>query len=137
MRVLGLDYGTVRIGVAVSDPAGIIAQPRGFVNAVPRKHCISQIASLCSELDVRRIVIGLPKHMNGDEGESAEGARTLGNELEAATGIHVSYIDERLTTVSAENILKEGNVRAPGRKDKVDSVAAAIILQNYLDIHSV
>ena len=137
MRAMGLDYGTVRIGVAVSDPSGIIAQPKGFVKAVPRRQCIAEIASMCTDLKIGVIVIGLPKHMNGDEGESAQGARRLGSEIESSTNLPVTYIDERLTTVSAENILKERNIRAQGRKEKVDSVAAAIILQNYLDIHSV
>ena len=134
MRVLGLDYGTVRIGVAVSDPGAVIAQPRDFIKAEPRRECLKQIAALCEDLGVARIVIGLPKHMNGDEGESAKAARTFGDAVNKETGLPVVFIDERMTTLSASRSLSEGNVNARGQKDKIDSVAAAIILQNYLDM---
>ena len=134
MRILGLDYGTVRVGVAVSDPDAVIAQPKNFIKAEPRRECIKQIAALCTELGVARIVIGLPKHMNGDEGESAKSARIFGDTVNKETGLPVFFIDERMTTLSASRSLSEGNVKARGQKDKIDSVAAAIILQNYLDM---
>ena len=134
MRIMGLDYGTVRIGVAISDPGGIIAQPKGYLEAVPRKACLENISNTCEELEIGTIVIGLPKHMNGDEGESAKAARALGAEIAEITSLPIDFLDERLTSVSANNFLTEANIKAPGKKEKVDSVAAAIILQNYLDM---
>jgi putative Holliday junction resolvase len=137
MRVLGLDYGSVRIGVAVSDPDGIIAQPGDFIPAEPEKECILNIKSLCSKLSVEKIVIGLPLHMNGDEGESALAARNLGRAIQESMDIPVCFIDERLSTLSAEKALREANVKGTKKKEKVDSVAAAIILQSYLDREAV
>ncbi len=134
MRIMGIDYGTVRIGVAISDQTAIIAQPYGFIDAVSRKNCLEKISSLCIEYKIFKIIVGLPKHMSGEEGESAKAARKLGSEIEVKTGLTVEYLDERLTTVSAERALTEANIKATGKKDKIDSVAAAIILQNYLDM---
>jgi putative Holliday junction resolvase len=134
MRIMGLDYGTVRIGVAVSDPDGIIAHPRGYIEAVPLKACLQNIADICKEQEIGTIVIGLPKHMNGDEGESAKAARALGAKIAEITCLPIEFLDERLTSVSANNFLTEGNIKAPEKKEKVDAVAAAIILQNYLDM---
>ena len=136
MRVLGLDYGTVRVGVALSDPMGIIAQPKGFLKAESRKNCIAEIEKLCLEFSIEKIVIGLPLHMNGDEGESAIAARALGAAIQQKVEITVCFIDERLSTMSANKALTEGNVKGKKKKDKVDSVAAAIILQTYLDRES-
>lgn len=134
MRIMGLDYGTVRIGVAISDPDAIIAQPKGYVDAEPRKACLKQIADTCKDQQIGAIVIGLPKHMNGDEGKSAQAARKLGSDLTEITSLPIEFIDERLTSVSANNFLTEGNIKGPEKKEKVDAVAAAIILQNYLDM---
>ena len=133
MRILGIDYGTVRVGVAISDPDGIIAQPKGFILAEPKAECLAEIKTICQEQDVCKIVIGLPLHMSGDEGESAVLARKLGAEIQAKTDLPIFFIDERWTTISAEKALMEGNVKGKKKKEKVDSVAAAIILQNYLD----
>jgi putative Holliday junction resolvase len=133
MRILGLDYGTVRVGVALTDPLGFIAQPKGFIKADNRSACIAEIKKICLEFSVEKIVIGLPLHMNGDEGESAKGARALGASIQEQFDISISFIDERLSTMSANKALTEGNVRGQKKKEKVDSVAAAIILQNYLD----
>jgi len=133
MRYLGIDYGTARIGIALSDACSVIASPLKTVKAEPVKNAVMEIAEICSEKSVEEIVIGLPLHMNGDEGVSAEGARKLGEEIENATKLKINYIDERLSTVSADKALSEGNVRGKKRKAKVDSVAAAIILQTFLD----
>lgn len=133
MRVLGLDYGTVRIGLAISDPDGIIAQPKGYIKADPKKACIAEIAKICTDLKVGKIVIGLPLHMSGEEGESAVAARELGTAIQAKIDIPIFFIDERWTTMSAEKALIEGNVKGKQKREKVDSVAAAIILQNFLD----
>ena len=136
MRIIGFDYGSVRIGVAISDQAAIIAQPKGNIDAEPRKECIKKIKELCTEVGAEQIVIGLPKHMNGDEGESAKAARLFGSAIAEATNLPIDFLDERLTTVSANNVLTEFNMKAPAKKEKIDSVAAAIILQNYLDMKS-
>ncbi len=133
MRILGLDYGTVRVGVAMSDPDAIIAQPRGFIKAEPQKNFLSEIEKMCAEMEVGKIVIGLPLHMSGEEGESAVAARKLGAAIQGKINIPIVFIDERLSTVSAEKALMEANVKGKKKKEKVDSVAAAIILQNYLD----
>ena len=137
MIVLGLDYGTVRVGVALSDFSATIAHPKDFIAAEPLSKCLLMIAELCSENDVSQIVLGLPKHMNGDEGVSAVAARKLGAAVAEATSLPVDFIDERLTTLAANRVLTECEVKGPGKKDKIDSVAAAIILQNYLDMHSI
>jgi putative Holliday junction resolvase len=137
MIVLGLDYGTVRIGVALSDFSGTIAHPKTFIAAEPLSECLAQIVAICSENDVSTIVLGLPKHMNGDEGVSAIAARKLGAAVAEATSLPVDYIDERLTTLAADKVLTECEVKGPGKKDRIDSVAAAIILQNYLDMRAI
>ena len=133
MRVMGLDYGSVRIGVAVSDPDGIIAQPKGYIKADPVKQCIAEIAKLCLDLKVGKIVIGLPLHMSGEEGDSAVAARALATAIQGKIDIPISFMDERWTTLSAEKSLMEANVKGKARREKIDSVAAAIILQNFLD----
>ena len=137
MRIMGLDYGSVRIGVAISDPSCIIAQPKDYISAVPRKQCLAKIAELCKEGQISQIVIGLPRHMNGDEGVSAKAAREFGTAITEFMDIDVDFLDERLTTVSANNVLTERNMKAPEKKEKIDSIAAAIILQNYLDMKSI
>ena len=137
MRTMGLDYGSVRIGVAISDPSGIIAQPKNYLEAKPKKKCLIKIAAICKELQITQIVIGLPKHMNGDEGISAKAARLLGAAIVEVTDLPVDFLDERFTTISANNLLTESNIKAPQKKEKIDSIAAAIILQNYLDMKSI
>jgi putative Holliday junction resolvase len=134
MTVLGLDYGTVRIGVALSDFTETIAHPKTFIPATPLSDSLSAISEICLSNNVSRIVVGLPKHMNGDEGDSAAAARKLGAAVAEKTSLPVEYIDERLTTISADNILNECEVKGADKKDKIDSIAAAIILQNYLDM---
>jgi len=132
-RILGLDYGTARIGVAFSDESHFLASPRGFVPAKPERKCVDAIAQLCESENVERIVVGLPKHMNGDEGNSAKAARRFASLVSDKTGLPIEFIDERLTTVAADRALSELNLRAPAKRNRVDSAAAAIILQTYLD----
>lgn len=133
MRILGLDYGTVRVGVAISDPTGFLAQPKGFVLAQPKKEFLAKIENICQEFKVEKIVIGLPLHMSGEEGESAVAARAMGDAIEEKIKLPVCFIDERMSTMSADKALNEANVKGKKKKEKVDSAAAAIILQNYLD----
>lgn len=136
MRTLGLDYGTKTVGVAISDEAQIIAQP---LVTIERKHAnklrqtYAQIESIIEEQDVGRIVLGHPKNMNNTEGERAEATKEFMEALERRTGLPVILMDERLTTVEADRILDETGVAKSARKEHIDKMAAAIILQSYLD----
>ena len=131
MRIMGLDYGTKTVGVAVSDPLGITAQA---VETVTRKdETLARIESLATEYGVEKFVIGFPKHMNNDIGERAEKALEFGEMLKRRTGIEIVMWDERLTTVEAERTLMESGVRRENRKQYVDQIAAVFILQGYLD----
>lgn len=136
MRIMGLDYGTKTVGVAVSDPLGITAQA---VETVTRKDenklrkTLARIESLATEYGVEKFVIGFPKHMNNDIGERAEKALEFGEMLKRRTGIEIVMWDERLTTVEAERTLMESGVRRENRKQYVDQIAAVFILQGYLD----
>lgn len=135
---IALDVGDVRIGVAVSDLLGITANPRETY--VRKKNDVdADIAYFCEYAkreDADAFVLGLPKNMDGTEGPRAEVTRQFGDMLEKASGISVYYQDERLTTVSAERMLIDADVRREKRKKVIDKVAATIILQSYLDLHS-
>ena len=136
MRIMGLDYGSKTVGVAMSDPLGITAQAvetiwRKDENKL-RKTC-ARIEELISEYEVERIVLGLPKHMNNDLGERAQKALAFGEMVKRRTGLEVVMWDERLTTVEAERTLIENNVRRENRKPYIDQIAAVFILQGYLD----
>ena len=136
MRIMGLDYGSKTVGVAMSDPLGITAQAvetiwRKDENKL-RKTC-ARIEELISEYEVERIVLGLPKHMNNDLGERAQKALAFGEMVKRRTGLEVVMWDERLTTVEAERTLIENNVRRENRKQYIDKLAAVFILQGYLD----
>lgn len=140
MRILGLDYGTKTVGVAVSDGLGITAQE---VETIVRKHpaklrqTLARIEALAAEYEVQCIVLGYPKNMNNTEGIRAEETRQFQKDLERRTGIPVVLWDERLTTVESERILQKCGVRREHRKAVIDQVAAAIILQNYLDANRI
>lgn len=136
MRIMGLDYGSKTVGVAMSDPLGITAQAvetiwRKDENKL-RKTC-ARIEELISEYEVVRIALGLPKHMNNDLGERAQKALAFGEMVKRRTGLEVVMWDERLTTVEAERTLIENNVRRENRKQYIDKIAAVFILQGYLD----
>ncbi|MEF9839524.1 MAG: Holliday junction resolvase RuvX [Lachnospiraceae bacterium] len=137
MRIMGLDYGSKTIGVAVSDPLGFTAQG---VETIYRKtenklrQSLARIEELIKEYEVDKLVIGFPKHMNNTIGERAEKSLELKEMLERRTGLEVIMWDERLTTVEAERTLIESNVRREDRKQYIDKVAAVIILQGYLDL---
>ena len=139
MRIMGLDYGTKTVGVAVSDPLGITAQA---VETIERKaenklrQTLARIETLAKEYEVEKFVLGLPKHMNNDIGERAEKSMEFGEMLRRRTGIEVIMWDERLTTVSAESTLIEAGVRRENRKQFIDQIAAVFILQSYLDSRS-
>lgn len=136
MRILGLDYGTKTIGVAVSDGLGITAQgietiERKEENKL-RKTC-ARIEELIQEYGVTAIVLGYPKHMNNTLGERAAKTEEFQSMLERRTGLPVILWDERLSTVSSERVLMESGVRRENRKAVIDKIAAVFILQNYLD----
>ena len=131
-RVLGLDIGDVRIGTAVSDPGRTIATPAEVIRRVGWGLDVRKIAELCSRFDTREIVSGLPLNMDGSEGFQAGKVRAFCAQLEKA-GFRVSYQDERLSTVAAEEALLEDNRSREERKQMVDKVAAALILQEWLD----
>ena len=136
MRIMGLDYGSKTVGVAISDPLGITAQG---IETICRKdenklrRTCARIEELIREYEVERIVLGLPKHMNNDIGERAERSMEFGKMLERRTGLEVVMWDERLTTVEAERTLIENKVRRENRKKYIDKIAAVFILQGYLD----
>lgn len=129
-RALGVDYGTKRIGLALSDEIRLTAQP---LDVVGRGELLEVLKSLVREHDIDTVVVGLPTGLAGHEGESASGARQLASEIEETLGLDVVFVDERFTSRIAENVLVESGVRRRERKEAVDKVAAAIILQTYLD----
>lgn len=136
-RKIALDVGDVRIGVAVSDLLGITANPRetyvrkkGDTNAD-----IAYFCEYAKREEADAFVLGLPKNMDGTEGDRAVVTRRFGDMLQEASGLPVLYQDERLTTVSAERMLIDADVRREKRKKVIDKVAATIILQSYLDSH--
>ena len=136
MRIIGLDYGTKTVGVAVSDALGLTAQG---VETVTRKEenklrqTLARIEAIIEEYQVTKIVVGLPKNMNNTLGERAEACKDFAEKLERRTGLPVVMWDERLSTVSAEQVLMESGVRRENRKAVIDKIAASIILQSYLD----
>lgn len=136
MRILGLDFGSKTVGVAVSD--GLLLTAQG-VETIERKDenklrkTCARIEELIAEYEITEIVLGLPKNMNNTEGERVEKTKAFGEMLERRTGLPVHYWDERLTTVVAEQILMESGVRRENRKAVIDKVAAGLILQGYLD----
>ncbi len=138
MRILGLDYGSKTVGVAVSDPLGITAQG---VSTIWRKQenklrqTLAQIETLVEDYQVERIVLGYPKNMNNTVGERALKSLEFKEMLERRTGLPVVMWDERLTTVEANRTLMESGVRRENRKQYLDELAAIFILQSYLDAY--
>ena len=136
MRLMGLDYGSKTVGVAVSDPLGLTAQG---VETVWRKQenklrqTMARIEELIAQYQVEEIVLGLPKNMNNTLGDRAEKSLELKETLERRTGLPVVMWDERLTTAEAERTLMETGVRRENRKQYLDQMAAVLILQGYLD----
>ncbi|MDE6399104.1 MAG: Holliday junction resolvase RuvX [Clostridiales bacterium] len=133
MRILAIDYGDARIGLALSDESETLASPLSTYASQSMRKDIDHIAALAKEKGAGRIVLGLPVNMDGTEGERAQKTRSFGSVLERVSGIDVVYKDERLTTVSAERALIECNMRRDKRKQIIDTVSAQIILQSYLD----
>ena len=133
MRILAIDYGDARIGLALSDESETLASPLSTYASVSMRKDIDHIAALAKEKNAGRIVLGLPVNMDGSEGERAQKTRSFGTVLARVSGLEVVYKDERLTTVSAERTLIECNVRREKRKQVIDTLSAQLILQSYLD----
>ena len=136
MRILGLDFGSKTVGVAVSDPLGITAQG---VEIIRRKdenklrQTLARIEELAKDYEAQEIVLGLPKNMNNTLGDRVEKTMEFKAMLERRTGLNVTMWDERLTTVAADKAMMEAGIRRENRKDYVDMIAAELILQGYLD----
>lgn len=136
MRILGLDYGSKTVGVAISDPLLITAQGLEIIRRDSEgkiRKTYQRIEELCQEYEVEKIVLGYPKNMNGTDGDRAKKSLEFKEALERRTGLPVIMWDERLTTVSADNVMMESGIRRENRKEYVDEIAAMIILQNYLE----
>ncbi|MDD7390666.1 MAG: Holliday junction resolvase RuvX [Lachnospiraceae bacterium] len=136
MRILGLDYGSKTVGVAVSDALGITAQGLETIQrtqANKLRKTLARIEQLIKEYDVEKIVLGCPKNMNNTEGPRVQATLEFMEMLKRRTGLEVVLQDERLTTVSAERVLMESGVRRENRKEVIDKIAAVFILQTYLD----
>lgn len=133
MRILALDYGTHRIGVAVSDPTCTIAQPLETIPASPFADFLQRLKQLLKEKEVALIIVGMPRNMDGSYGASALKVQEFVNALKDATPIPVRTWDERLTTAQAHRSMTSLGVKKKARKQKIDQTAAAILLQSYLD----
>jgi putative Holliday junction resolvase len=138
MRLIGLDYGTKTVGVALSDALGLTAQP---IETITRKssnklrQTLARIEALINENQVEKIVLGNPKNMNNTEGDRVAETLQFKEQLERRTGLPVVLWDERLTTAESERILMASGVRRENRKSVIDQMAASIILQSYMDAH--
>ncbi len=132
MRVLGLDMGTKRIGVAVSDELGIIAQALTTIQRESNREDLRAVCNLAREYNVDEIVVGYPRHLNGTPNEEAPAYATFGENVGEKIGVPVIFWDERLTTVAAERALLEGDLRRRKRRKVIDQVAACLILESYL-----
>lgn len=133
MRILAIDPGTVRLGLALSDPSGTIAQPLSVLARRSPTEDLNALAALVEQHEVGMIVIGLPRTMNGRLEAAAQQAQAFGAEVARATGRAVAYWDERLTTVAAERYLIDQGKRRGKRRQEVDRMAATLLLQGYLD----
>jgi putative Holliday junction resolvase len=133
VRILAIDHGTKRMGIAISDELQMIAQPVEFIPAEPFAEFLGRLKELLREREVELIVVGMPRNMDGSYGPAALKVQDFVAVLKNAVTVPIRTWDERLTSVQANRFLLEGNVRREKRKEKVDKMAAAILLQSYLD----
>lgn len=136
MRIMGLDFGSKTVGVAISDPLLITAQGKEIIRREREgklRQTYARIEELITEYEIEKIVLGYPKNMDGSEGERIEKTNAFKEDLERRTGLVVDTWDERLTTVAADRYMMEAGIRRENRKDYVDEIAAVFILQGYLD----
>jgi putative Holliday junction resolvase len=132
-RTCALDLGRVRVGVAIDDELGAMAHPRGTLDGANRKGLLEALAALADDEHVVRFVVGLPLHLNGQEGQAARGAREMAQHIANATGREVELWDERLTTAQAQRALAASEVRGKKARQRIDEAAACAILQSWLD----
>lgn len=132
MIILGIDLGKARTGVAICDKGEVLASPLTVVTEYHREQLVEKLAVLAKENKAELLAMGLPRNMDGSEGESAQNAREIGALLEEATGLPVEFVDERGTTITAHGYLNETNTRGKKRKAVVDAVAATVILEDCL-----
>ncbi len=132
MKIMAVDFGDARTGLAVCDKTEFLASPAGIISERNFDNCIQKVADRAKELEAEGIVVGYPKNMNGTIGPRAEKCALFAEKLKALVDVPVELWDERSTTVSAHNILNETNTRGKKRKAVVDAVAATIILESYL-----
>ncbi len=132
-RIMGIDYGTARIGVALSDELQMLAHPAETIAVAKIANPAARLAALVQEKNVERIVVGLPRHMNGSVGASAEEARAFADKLKALVSCEVQTWDERLSTVAAHRALQEAGKTSRQTRGYIDQVAAQMLLQSYLD----
>jgi len=133
LRILAVDPGSKRVGLALSDPTGTIAQPLAPVPAEPKAGLPARIADIARAREAERIVVGLPRRLDGTFGPEARSAEKLAAELRRSAGLPVDLVDERMTTAAAERAMIEGGVRRAQRRRDVDRVAATMLLQSHLD----
>jgi putative holliday junction resolvase len=133
MRILALDHGTVRVGVAVSDELKMIAQPLEFIPAQPWDGFLARLQQILRDKEVELVLVGMPRNMDGSYGPAAQKVRDFVGALQPAIEAPIKTLDERLTSVQANRLLIQASVRRDQRKQKVDQMAAAILLQSYLD----
>ena len=133
MKIMAVYLGKARTGLAVCDAGELLASPAGVIEEYHQERLLQKVAGAAKERGAELLVVGLPRNMDGSEGESAQNARRFAQELEAASGIPVKLCDERGTTITAHGYLNATDTRGKKRKAVVDAVAATIILQDYLD----
>ena len=133
MRILAIDPGSKRIGLAISDELKMIAQPLEYILAEPSAGFLARLKELVQEKDVELILVGMPRNMDGSYGPAAQKVRDFVGTLRATLTVPIRLWDERLTSAQANRVLIQGGVRRDKRKEKVDKMAAAILLQGYLD----
>lgn len=133
MKIMSIDYGDVRTGIAISDIRGILASPLCVIKESYQPKLVDKIIELINENKIEKIVIGLPRNMDGSYGYRCDDCKSLGQAIGEKVNIDIEFEDERLTTVMAHNILSDNNVRGAKRKQTVDAVSAVMILQSYLD----
>jgi putative Holliday junction resolvase len=136
MRTLALDHGTKRMGIAISDELGMIAQPMEFIPAEPFAKFLERLQEIIREKQVEQLIVGMPRNMDGSYGPAATKVREFVAVLKESITMPIVFWDERLTSTQANRYLVQANVRREKRKEKVDQTAAAILLQSYLDTHS-
>ncbi|SRR6266498_36722 len=136
MRYLAIDHGTKRMGIAVSDELKLIAQPLEFIPREPFDRFLVRLKQILAEKEVELVLVGMPRNLDGTYGPAAQKVDAFIAELKEAIPVPIQTMDERLTSAQANRVLLEARIRRSSRKEKVDKMAAAILLQSYLDARS-